>query len=176
MLTFYLQMLETGEDQSEFEKIYYTYREMMTGIAMQMLHNQHDAEDAVHQAFLAMIVNFPKLHKMKRSDLTAYIVVIVKNKSTDILRERKRIIDAEYDDNIRGNDFPTPDIIGLPNALARIPERYRTVLLLRFHYGYKTRELAKIYNLPQASVQKLIWRAKQALQKELDGEKELCGK
>ena len=37
-------------------------------------------------------------------------------------------------------------------------------LLLRFAYGYTTRELAKEFGMTQSAVQKLIWRAKEALE------------
>ena len=168
----YLQMLETDEEKSKFEEIYNTYRDMMTGIAMQILGNEQDAQDAVHQAFLSIINSFKKISKMKCPDLTGYIVIIVKNKSIDILREHKRIVDFDYNDNMGGESFLEPGISSLTDSLARLPERYRTVLLLRYHYGFKTRELAEIYNLPQATIQKLIWRAKQALQAMLDGDEE----
>lgn len=171
-MVIYLQMLETDEEKSKFEEIYSTYRDMMAGIAMQILGNEQDAQDAVHQAFLSIIINIKKISKMKCPDLTGYIVIIVKNKSVDILRERKRIVDFDYNDNISSESFSEPGISSLTDSLARLSVRYRAVLLLRYHYGFKTRELAEIYNLPQATIQKLIWRAKQALQAILDGDEE----
>ena len=53
---------------------------------------------------------------------------------------------------------------GLADAMAKLPARYRQVLLLRFAYGYTTRELAKEFGMTQSAVQKLIWRAKEALE------------
>ena len=48
----YLQMIDTPEDRSKFEQLYLEYRGLMFHAANQILHNEQDAEDAVHQAFL----------------------------------------------------------------------------------------------------------------------------
>ena len=50
----YLQMLETPEEKSLFEQIYLEYRGLMYHVAYEILHNDQDAEDAVHQAFVTV--------------------------------------------------------------------------------------------------------------------------
>ena len=50
----YLQMIDTSEDRSKFEQLYLEYRGLMFHAANQILHNEQDAEDAVHQAFLSI--------------------------------------------------------------------------------------------------------------------------
>lgn len=44
----YLQMIETAEDQTKFERIYMQYRDIMYGTAYKILQDAQDAEDAVH--------------------------------------------------------------------------------------------------------------------------------
>lgn len=170
MLAIYLQMLETEDDKVTFEALYHTYREMMMGIAVPIVKSQSDAEDAVHQAFLAIIDYFHKISKMKRPDLEAYIVVIVRNKSIDILRARKKIADFDYNDSIGEQEYPEPQTSELADKLAKLPEKYRSVLLLRFHYGFKTKELAKMYGTTQENIQKMLWRGRKMLEDELNGE------
>ena len=51
----YLQMLETPEEKSLFEQIYLEYRGLMYHVAYEILHNDQDAEDAVHQAFVKIV-------------------------------------------------------------------------------------------------------------------------
>lgn len=48
----YLQMIDAPKDRSKFERLYLAYRDLMFYVANQILHNEQDAEDAVHQAFL----------------------------------------------------------------------------------------------------------------------------
>lgn len=170
MLTFYLQMLESDEDRSEFEKIYNKYRGRMYAIAFVILKNEHDAEDAVHEAFLSIIRHFRKISKMPCPDLEAYIVIIVENKAIDILRMRKRIIDIDYIDTMEGIPIAAPGETELSDAMSKLPARYREILLLRFHSGYTTRELAKLLDMSPDTVRKLIWRARAALKAILNGD------
>ena len=57
----YLQMLETPEEKSLFEQIYLEYRGLMYHVAYEILHNEQDAEDAVHQAFIKIAENIKKI-------------------------------------------------------------------------------------------------------------------
>ena len=107
---------------------------------------------------------------MKRPDLEAYIVVIVRNKAIDVLRARKKIADFDYNDGIGDQEYPEPKTSELADKLAKLPEKYRSVLLLRFHYGFKTKELAKMYGTTQENIQKMLWRGRKMLEEELNGE------
>jgi len=157
-------------EEKKLEETYNRQYHRSYRIAMLYLNNKSDAEDAVHQAFLAIIDYFHKISKMKRPDLEAYIVVIVRNKSIDILRARKKIADFDYNDGIGDQEYPEPQTSELADKLAKLPEKYRSVLLLRFHYGFKTKELAKMYGTTQENIQKILWRGRKMLEEELNGE------
>ncbi len=57
----YLSMIDTPEDRDKFERIYIQYRNLMYHVAYGILGNHFDAEDAVHQAFVAIIRNLQKI-------------------------------------------------------------------------------------------------------------------
>lgn len=168
----YLQMIESQADKEKFERLYTRYRGLMLHVALRILHDQQDAEDAVHQAFLSILKNLKKISEVNCPETRSYIVIIVERKSIDLLRAGQRIVPFTEDASA-GLEVPPPDDHGLADAMARLPARYREILLLRFDNGYTTRELAKLLGMSQSSVQKLIWRAKQALRetmKEGDGQ------
>lgn len=164
----YLQMLETEEDRAAFEQLYLTYRSLMYRIAYGILRNQQDAEDAVHQAFLSMIKNFKNFSEIECPKTKAFCVIVVEWKSLDLLRIRKRDIDS-YDVERHGVEIPLPGDNGLADALARLSARYREVLLLRYYFGYATREIADMLQMSLSATNKLLWRAKAALAAELEG-------
>lgn len=56
----YLQMLENLSDRDKFTLLYNKYRKLMLYVANQILNNQDDSEDAVHEAFLSIIRNIKK--------------------------------------------------------------------------------------------------------------------
>ena len=57
----YLQMIDTPEERSKFEQIYLEYKGLMFHVAYDILHNEQDAEDAVHQAFVKVAENIKKI-------------------------------------------------------------------------------------------------------------------
>lgn len=163
----YLQMMETDEDKVKFERLYSLYRDQMYHAAYRILRNDHDAEDAVHQAFLSLIKNFKKISSVRCPETRSYIVITVERKALDIIRTNRKYA-AEYAEELNGLEMPMPGDFGLADAMARLPARYREALLLRFDCGFSTKEMAEILDMKQDSVQKLIWRAREALAKQLE--------
>lgn len=164
----YLQMIESEEDRALFEQLYLEYRQLMFYTAKRILHNDQDAEDAVHQAFLSLIENLNKLSDIKCPKTRAFCVVIVENKAIDILRSKKYISQEEFQEATCGIEIPLPGGNGLADALAKIPARYREALLLHFYVGYTTHEMEKQLGLTRSAVLKLMWRAKLALREQLE--------
>lgn len=165
----YLQMIETPDDQSKFERIYDKYLGLMYHIALKILENHEDAEDAVHQAFVSIAENIKTIHPAECPETKSYIVITVESKSIDIIRYRKRVTNViEFDETMWGIEIPNEDMFDMAARIGRLPARYREVLLLRFDNGYSTKEIAKILNLSPSNAEKLIWRAKTALQKLID--------
>lgn len=169
----YLQMIESEEDKSKFLEIYNQYKYLMFSVANRILKNEYDAEDAVHQAFVSIIDNLNGIGAVDCPKTRSYIVIITENKAIDIIRSRKHLAGEELNDAIHGIEIPLPGDSGLADAMAKLPARYREVLMLRFDNGYNTKELAKMLGMTQGSVQKLIWRAKDALKKQLEKDGEM---
>ncbi len=159
----YLQALPTEQERRTFEALYLRYRGLMLSVAHRFLTEPQDAEDAVHQAFLSILKNFHKISTTDCPETRAFVVITVERKALDILRSRKKTIPLEEME--RGVEIPLPGDNGLADTLLKLPARYRQVLLLRFAYGYTTRELAKEFGMTQSAVQKLVWRAKEALER-----------
>ena len=101
----YLQMIETEDDRSKFIEIYESYRALMYYVARKRLTNNHDAEDAVHSAFVKIAVNIKKIEpvspKTKR-----LVVIIVEHVVTDMLRKQSRQPESEYMDEALIDHLP----------------------------------------------------------------------
>ena len=96
--------------------------------------------------------------------------IIVERKAIDIIRTNTKIVNINFDETIGGIEIPLPGDNGVADAMAKLPARYREVLLLRYDNGYTAKELAKILDMKKDSVQKLLWRSKNALQKIIEME------
>lgn len=170
----YLQMLDSASDRVKFEQLYHKYRGLMYYVANKILCNEQDAEDAVHQAFLAVIKNAPKIFSknfdVKCPKTRSLVVIITERKAIDILRGRSRKPEVELNEDIVGWEIPLPGDGPLSAAMAKLPARYREVLMLHFDNGYTAKEIARLFDIKQESVQKLIWRAKERLREILKQE------
>jgi len=100
----------------------------------------------------------------------SYIVIIVERKAIDIIRANSKIVDIDFEDKLAGITIPLPGDSNLADAMAMLPARYREVLLLHYDNGFNTKEIANMLNMPLGSVQKLLWRAKESLQKQMEKE------
>ena len=72
MLQFYLSMMNSGEDKALVEFLYNEYKQIMFKTAYAILHNRESAEDAVHDAFLRVIIEIPQLFMQGKRVLPCY--------------------------------------------------------------------------------------------------------
>ena len=166
MLSLYLQMLDSDEERGRFAKLYTDHKNLMYRVAIKLLGNEMDAEDAVHQAFLSIIKHFSKIRDVGSPQTRAYVVVITERKAVDMLRERNRFSEQDAAEELRY--AATDEDPGLGDAMLRLPRRYREALLLRYLHGYSAAELASLWGIKPDSARKTLWRAKQALKEELE--------
>ena len=169
----YLQMIDSEEDKSKFERIYRKYRGLMLYVAREIVGDVVDAEDAVHQAFVSIIENLDKISTVDCPQTRSFVVIITERKAIDLVRARKKVVQLDPDDIPHGIETPPAGQNALTDALLQLSPRYREILLLRYDSGYSTKELSKLLGMERSAVQKLIWRAKQALQKELESEEQM---
>ena len=87
----YLQVIDAPEDRDQFITLYETYRGLMFYVANQILQNEQDAEDAVHDAFLSVAEHIKKFSRLERHKPKAFLVTIVENKAIDLYRKKTHL-------------------------------------------------------------------------------------
>ena len=129
-----------------------------------LLKSEADCEDAIGRAILKA---YEKRHQLKEiSAFRAWFLAIVKNESMSILRARRRVVPL---DEWRESAAPSRETLDLYDALDRLPEAQKLVLLLRGQ-GYRVDEIAAILSVPSGTVKSRIHRAKAAIQTEYQEE------
>ena len=160
----YLQTIEGPEQESIFEQIYIQYRALMYSAAYSILGNSQDAEDSVHQAFVKIAENISKISEPVCPKTKAYVVTIVENTAINLYRKKKRHPTASYYEEAAGITVEYSGGSDLARCMAQLPARYRQVLLLKYHHGYSTKEIAKMLGLTAANAAKIEQRAKAKLE------------
>ena len=162
MLTLYLQMLDTPEEKVRFEEIYLNYRGMMFHVAEGILHNNQDAEDAVHNAFLRIIKKFSKFQKTPVKELAPLVAVIARNEAISLQRKKKDTAPLEEWDSFAETAESVSDYHTLVETFTRLPQTYRAALEMKL-LGYSDGESASKLGLSKTAVSTRISRGRQLL-------------
>lgn len=160
----FMSMIDSVQDQSKFEKLYKEYRAPMFHAAYQILKNREDAEDAVHQAFVSIAERIEMVDDELCQRTKGYCITIAENKAIDLYRHKKRNPITEYDEHYMGYtiDYDGPNAI--TRCIAKLPALQREILLLKYLYGFSSKEVAEHLDLTEANVIKISQRAKKQLQ------------
>ena len=131
------------------------------------LGGEADALEAVDEAVYQALRGLKKLRRPELFD--TWLTRILINACHHELRRRKRLAGQEALPDAAGPD--AYDHLPLKEAVARLPEDLRTVVILRYFTGYTQAETAEALNIPQGTVATRQRRALALLRLEL-GEEE----
>ena len=158
-----LLIFNTEEEKEKISVIFRDYADFMMRTARRILKNDQDAEDAVQDAFIYIADNLDKINTSDRQKTMSYLAIITEHKAIDLIRKRHATVSfEEYESTLMSATTWTEDE-ALSAALLALPQEYRELLLLRFLYGYSTREIANILHRSYAATAQMIHRAKQKL-------------
>lgn len=163
--TTFLVLKAKQGDSAAFSKLYEFYASDMQRFALYMLKNSHDAEDAVQEAAVSAWKNIKNL----RDDalFKAWIFKILSNKCKSMLASGGKNPDAL---NFKEAEFLLSDTddsfsfksCELKEALLKLTPPDGQIVLLSIIGGFKSDELARIYNMPPGTVRS---KQKRALEK-----------
>ncbi len=143
----------------EYNKCVDTYADGVFRFILKNIRDEHDAQDIVQDSF-------EKLWR-KHDDLAAekaksYLFTTAYHTMIDLIRKRKPQRDIEEVQHItEGGTNAYSDIKEVLNeALEKLSEIQRTVILLRDYEGYSYEEIGKITGLNESQVKVYIYRAR----------------
>lgn len=165
MLAFFLAALESDEDRECFAELYKQNLSQMEQTAMRILKNQHDAEDAVQNAFLQIIRHFEKVYTIPCDRWPFWCICIVRNESLYILRKNSRTISLEDWDGFVENSDDELNYNDIVTLFAQMPETYRSVLEMKLVVGYSGKEIAQRLGITETAVNTRFARGRNLLRK-----------
>ena len=159
----YLQLMESDEDKQRFTALYEAHHARVEQIALHILHDPHDAEDAVQNTFFQIIRHFEKIYEIPCEKLPFWIICIVKNEATTILRKNKRIVQLENWESFTVEAEDITDYQELVHLFSRLPETYRAILEMRILLGYTGKEIARYLDISESAVNTRFFRGRALL-------------
>jgi RNA polymerase sigma-70 factor (ECF subfamily) len=171
MLSLYLSIVETEEQRSFVEQLYYEYEQLMYRTAFNVLHNAKDAEDSVQEAFVRIITNLGKVSSIEPAKRGSYIVIMTKNIAIDLYRRNKKMVDADElsevipdtEHDVEREVFGKYGCEELNEALSRLPDAQREVLIMRYFHNESIENIAESLSISSEAVRVRLHRARNAL-------------
>ena len=155
-------------DQTEFAARTEALRDRLYRTAWLYLGSEADALEAVDEAVYQALRALGKLRQPEFFE--TWLTRILINECHRELRRRKRLAGEEALPDTAGPD--AYDDLPLKEAIRRLPEDLRAVVILRFFTGYTQAETARALEIPQGTVATRQCRALELLRLELGEEGE----
>jgi RNA polymerase sigma-70 factor, ECF subfamily len=167
-------------DRTAFEALLREARPRALCVAMKVLHNPDDAEDAVQDGFLKAWKNLPRFEG--RSAFSTWIHRIVMNASLDLMRRQacRPGVGAEdvseRVDNADEANTETPERemirtelkVVVATAMAELTPAHREAVTLRELEEYSYEEIAEAASCPIGTVMSRLHHARKKLAEELE--------
>ena len=158
-----------------FDHLMLPHLDAAYNLARWLLRNDHDAQDAVQEAFLRAWRAFDRF---RGGDGRAWLLTIVRNVCYTHLRHVRREPALEaFNDEAHGTteNFAEAKAVEwretkgelLHQALERLPAEFREVIVLHELEGLAYREIAAVAEIPLGTVMSRLARARHKLQAEL---------
>jgi len=160
-----------------FDAVVLPHLEAGRRLARRLTRNQHDAEDAVQDAFLRALRYFGTF---SGGDGRAWFLRIVRNTCYGWYRKGLQVSMGPFDEEQHSGAQPqsdpeaillrTDDATSIARAMSRLPDPLHQILVLRELEGLSYRELAEVVGIPVGTVMSRLSRARVALRDALGSE------
>ena len=177
MISGALAILKSEAQRNEMSVFYEKYKSRLLRIAIKILRNEEEAEDAVQDAFLKIADKPDTFFSLNDEKRIRYAGVVVKNSSIDIYNKSKKMQEDELSEEIvyRNDENLTENItfdkISFEEIIAFIdtlPEAQRNVLVLTFSSGLSVDEIGETLNITVSAVYKRLYLARKSVKKFID--------
>ncbi|MCX6160245.1 MAG: sigma-70 family RNA polymerase sigma factor [Ignavibacteriae bacterium] len=169
-------------EQTAYDRLMKKYYNLVNNLIFRMIYRKEDVEDLTQEAFIKA---FNSLDKFDRQfAFSTWLYKIASNNCIDYLR-KKKLSTFSIDKDIESDDddfkFEIPDHDTKPDrnildterkkvlldAINGLPDKYKTVILLRHNDEMEYEEIAKKLRLPLGTVKAHIFRGRELLNKYL---------
>ncbi len=170
MLLVYTAGIEEVPEQTRFEEIYYNYRKQMLLVAMRILHNKDDAEDAVQNALLGIAKHIKTVPTDTQRE-RAYILTAAQNAALSMLPQREKWdtmadisrLELAALEDVFETVASCQDYALLLRAIGQLKSPYLEVLTLIYVQELDTKKAADILCRKEETVRKQLNRGKKQL-------------
>lgn len=156
-----LKKISLQNDQQAFKRLYFQYYKKLYNLALFYVKSSEAAEEVVNDTFMAIWARRTQLADI--SDFTSYIYKAAKNKSLNLLMQRKlpvhldiEELNAEIEDvslNIEDQIIVADFQHLIDTAVAKLPDQCRLVFKMIKEDGLPHKEVAELLNVSLRTIE-----------------------
>jgi RNA polymerase sigma factor (sigma-70 family) len=145
--------------EKEYNECVSTYADNVYRFILKNLRHEEDARDIVQTAFEKMWRNRSEVDALRSK---SYLFTVAYHQMIDHIRKVKRIhLKDEFNENSKVQNQPGNNLKKiLEEALARLSETQRSLVLLKDYEGYTYEEIGRITGLNESQVKVYLHRAR----------------
>ena len=159
-------------DKIAFEEIMDYYQNTLYKVARTRLNSIEDIEDAIQETVISAYKSIHKLYNI--SKIKSWLITILINQCNSIYKQKQKnntisfdvIEEKNYICDLSKNNTS----IEFDTLMKILSKDERTILLLYYSEGYKTKEIGKLLNINDSTIRTIISRAKKKIEKQLKEE------
>lgn len=166
-----IEIYENVELRRRQERIYIEFKDKVTRYVRGKVGNEHDSEDVVSDVFVKVFNGLSDFDENKAS-LSTWIFTITRNAVIDYFRASKRLCELPEElyseDDTEQNIINTEMLERLADALERLNERERNIIVLHYYGGRTLKDIAEAMGISYSYTKLLHGGALKALRKHID--------
>jgi len=143
----------------EFNSCVKEYADNVYRFIVKNLRHEDDARDVVQSSFEKLWIN---REKVDNDRCKSYLFTVAYHQMIDLIRKNKRVrLDEDFSNSVITTREAQPQLKKILNeALYRLSETQRSLVLLKDYEGYSYEEIAVITNLSISQVKVYLHRAR----------------
>lgn len=161
-------------DEELFARLFHQYKNLVFKTAFLLLNDQQEAEDALQEVFLRVYKALPTFD-LEKGAFTTWLYRITVNYCLDRRRRHRSIIILPLDKmrSLAGANPPRfaeqmENGDAVFQAVGRLSDKLRAVLILRYYLDLPYKEIAEILEIPEGTVKSRLNLALKTLRRELE--------
>ena len=145
--------------EKEFNDCVNLYADNVYRFIVKNLKHEEDARDVVQASFERMWINREKVENERSK---SYLFTVAYHQMIDLIRKNKKVkLEEDFSSSMQTTREPQSEIKKLLNeALYRLSETQRSLVLLKDYEGYSYEEIAVITSLSISQVKVYLHRAR----------------
>ena len=161
-------------DNPEFEQVYARFKDKVARYICGKIPNEHDAEDLVSDVFVKVFHGLSGFDE-KKASLSTWIYRITQNAVIDYYRKTKFVCELPeelcFDENIEERMINEEMLKSLADALGKLSQRERDIIILYYYNGKTLKSIAEIMDISYSYIKLLHANALKALREVIDERK-----